>query len=276
MKSLIVTEYRCRCGRLLFKGLLLKDLVEAKCAHCNSVSLFKGLNVPDSPDRFVILATPGGTIVNVSASAETLLGFSMEKLVGGKIEKLFAGEIEKEADQAIAKKIIGKKYLRLGNTYKKSDGGALPVFVCYKHIQKGDREFILRIVDIIPEADENAIKQANFSSENIGDFVAEMDENSMVLYIDPSIEKIFGYRPEEVIGRSLAEFRVPEDNEWREKNTKMLVSQKKSFRAPDFRTLAKDGKIMDYEAYGTPFYDDVGDFLGYRFVCWMKDENFSK
>jgi len=30
-------EYRCGCGKLLFKGLVLKGVVEVKCKRCQSI-----------------------------------------------------------------------------------------------------------------------------------------------------------------------------------------------------------------------------------------------
>jgi phage FluMu protein Com len=33
-------EYRCSCGKLLFKGLLGTSIVEIKCKRCNNISSF--------------------------------------------------------------------------------------------------------------------------------------------------------------------------------------------------------------------------------------------
>ncbi len=35
-------EYRCDCGKLLFKGSLLISVVEVKCKRCGEVSTFRG------------------------------------------------------------------------------------------------------------------------------------------------------------------------------------------------------------------------------------------
>ena len=37
-----LSEYRCDCGKLLFKGALLVSLVEVKCKRCGRISTFKG------------------------------------------------------------------------------------------------------------------------------------------------------------------------------------------------------------------------------------------
>ncbi len=37
-----LNEYRCDCGKLLFKGSLLVSVVEVKCRRCGKVLTFKG------------------------------------------------------------------------------------------------------------------------------------------------------------------------------------------------------------------------------------------
>lgn len=38
-----LTEYRCVCGKLLFKGSLFLSVVETKCKRCGSVRVFRHL-----------------------------------------------------------------------------------------------------------------------------------------------------------------------------------------------------------------------------------------
>lgn len=42
MKFPSLSEYRCDCGKLLFKGSLLLSIIEVKCRRCGKVSVFKG------------------------------------------------------------------------------------------------------------------------------------------------------------------------------------------------------------------------------------------
>jgi len=34
-------EYRCTCGKLLFKGLILVALIEIKCKRCRTINHFQ-------------------------------------------------------------------------------------------------------------------------------------------------------------------------------------------------------------------------------------------
>ena len=43
MIPVTLKEYRCSCGKLLFKGLLGASIVEIKCKRCNNITSFGGM-----------------------------------------------------------------------------------------------------------------------------------------------------------------------------------------------------------------------------------------
>lgn len=36
-------EYRCKCGKLLFKAILINGIIELKCKRCQNVQTFTAL-----------------------------------------------------------------------------------------------------------------------------------------------------------------------------------------------------------------------------------------
>ncbi|MGM0454049.1 MAG: PAS domain S-box protein [Thermodesulfobacteriota bacterium] len=50
-------------------------------------------------------------------------------------------------------------------------------------------------------------------AENLNDILYILDQNATITYVSPNIERISGYRPEEIIGRSYANFLHPDDRE---------------------------------------------------------------
>jgi phage FluMu protein Com len=45
-----LSEYRCKCGKLLFKGLLLSGILELKCKRCHDIKKFTFYNVSKDID----------------------------------------------------------------------------------------------------------------------------------------------------------------------------------------------------------------------------------
>jgi len=41
MENSLLKEYRCACGKLLFKGFLANAVIEIKCKRCEKVNLFE-------------------------------------------------------------------------------------------------------------------------------------------------------------------------------------------------------------------------------------------
>ena len=44
-QGVLLREFRCNCGRLLFRGLLFVSFVEIKCKKCGNVSVFKAMDI---------------------------------------------------------------------------------------------------------------------------------------------------------------------------------------------------------------------------------------
>ncbi|MDP3899609.1 MAG: hypothetical protein Q8Q23_00850 [bacterium] len=44
MENFLNQEYRCLCGKLLFKGLLIDSEIEIKCKGCREIRKIKGVS----------------------------------------------------------------------------------------------------------------------------------------------------------------------------------------------------------------------------------------
>ena len=76
--------------------------------------------------------------------------------------------------------------------------------------------------------------------ENIGDVIAIVDENGMIIYQSPNVERWFGWSPEELIGINGWDKMHPDDIERIEKEFVKLL-QKETPSTVEYRFLCKDG-----------------------------------
>ncbi|MBI3633295.1 MAG: PAS domain-containing protein [Candidatus Vogelbacteria bacterium] len=75
-------EFRCFCGKLLFKGLLLSSVIEIKCTRCGVLKSIKSINENSHrPNCFTILFDNKGVILNVSDSASKIIGYNPEEFL---------------------------------------------------------------------------------------------------------------------------------------------------------------------------------------------------
>jgi PAS domain S-box-containing protein len=76
-------EWRCDCGRLLFKGVLMVGVMETKCSRCKRmvyIQQFESVTTSE-PSLFMLLSLDG-EIMAVSNSVREVFGYSRESTIG--------------------------------------------------------------------------------------------------------------------------------------------------------------------------------------------------
>lgn len=68
LRSLI--EYRCACGKLLFKGLMLVSVVEIKCKRCGETRTFR--DNMQGIRSFMLIVDGGGRVVDACEGVAVL------------------------------------------------------------------------------------------------------------------------------------------------------------------------------------------------------------
>ncbi len=99
---------------------------------------------------------------------------------------------------------------------------------------------------------------------HVGEWVWEVDREGRYIYSNPVVEKILGYKPEEVIGRFFYDFFIPEEREILKKKAFEIFSKKEPFRNFLNKLMHKDGRVIIVETNGVPVLSDDGELLGYR------------
>lgn len=103
--------------------------------------------------------------------------------------------------------------------------------------------------------------------EDINDIIWNLDSDRVFTYVSPKSFDLLGYAPEEMEGRSLLDF-IPE-NEREKVRTKLSApfASGESFSLLSIPLTHRNGRHLIFEASGTPDFDEIGDFAGYRMVA---------
>lgn len=106
------------------------------------------------------------------------------------------------------------------------------------------------------------------------DFVWEMDKYGTYTYCSPQVEKLWGYKPEDFIGRSTFDFMPAEEKERAGELFKNAVFSPKDFAQFESVSYNKKNEIVYVETSGSPFFDESGELLGFRGITrditWRK------
>ena len=99
-------------------------------------------------------------------------------------------------------------------------------------------------------------------TENMVDTISQVDAQYRVLYVSPSIERVLGYRPTELLGQRLLDVLHPEDGRIFYHQTIMAAN----LRAPTLRLVYRQrhaaGHYLWIESEIQLLYDNAGEFAG--------------
>jgi PAS domain S-box-containing protein len=102
-------------------------------------------------------------------------------------------------------------------------------------------------------------------AENAQEWIWEVDTQGLYIYASPMVEKILGYKVEEVVGKKhFYDLFYPEDLEELKKAAFEVFAQKRSFRRFINRSVHKNGKTVWLSASGVPILDKKRALVGYR------------
>ncbi len=102
-------------------------------------------------------------------------------------------------------------------------------------------------------------------AENAGEFIWEVDADGLYTYANPVVEKILGFKPDELVGKvHFYDLFAPDVREELKAGALAAFAQKGSFQAFVNPNLRKDGARVILETSGSPILDRDGNLRGYR------------
>lgn len=133
--------------------------------------------------------------------------------------------------------------------YIRKDGSRFPIRISgFKTIDEAGLPHVWGLIeklDALPTSSETKPSVTNLDHLNIlFDAVCMVDESGRFVYVSQAAERIFGYEPEEMIGKPMIDFVYPEDRE-------QTLSVAGRVMTGDFvnhyenRYLRKDGRVVD-------------------------------
>jgi len=100
--------------------------------------------------------------------------------------------------------------------------------------------------------------------EEVSDWVWAVDAAGRYTYSSPVVERVLGYKPEEVIGTSIFDLINPDDRKKCEEEFHKIAAEGKEIVRCLNRNLRKDGSVVWLETNGKPIYDETGKLIGFR------------
>jgi len=231
----------------------------------------------NAPTDSVILMDTKGIVLALNETAAALLGKRRDEVCGLLADGLLPKEVAESRRLLIPQIIDEKKIVRFeneraGRWYDTvmypivSDTGVVTRIAIIgrditerKRAEDLARESEERFHDIAEALRQSEAKFRSFV-ENANDIIYLMDLTGRIIDISPQISR-YGYTPEEIISKNLAELIVEEDLPVVLKDFETTISTGQSTRTV-FRIRDKSGNILWMEDNGPAVFDESGNVIG--------------
>jgi len=122
---------------------------------------------------------------------------------------------------------------------------------------------------LIKEIAERKKAEARFQhvADAAEEWIWEVDKDGLYIYSNTVVERILGYKLDEIIGKKhFYDFSIPGHEEKLKKEAFAIFAAKKDFKNFLNENRHKNGSIVYFETSGSPVLDKQGNLLGYRGV----------
>jgi PAS domain S-box-containing protein len=219
--------------------------------------LVRSAAIEEMPDG-VMLVDTNGKVVHVNKSFERLLGYEANELVGTSALELptYRGERDREKAKEAFKQVLEKgnaEHIDIGAITKSGEEIAINFAASVIRDAQGAPKTLIAVMRDITKRKraEEALKkrEENFRVlvDNSMDISLVTNADLTVRYVSPSVERVLGYKPEEIIGRNALEFLSPEDIDNITRNFDILAENPGRSVALEVHFLHKDGvrRVID-------------------------------
>lgn len=189
------------------------------------------------------IADTEGNFIKTNKAWETILGYSTDELDKSKFLEFIHPDDMRETLDAMSTLGSGNDVLNLVNRYRCKDGSYR--WIEWRFHPKG--KLIYAAASDITERmqaqealKKSETKQAKMVA-NIGDVIAIIDQNGIIRYKSSNLEKVFGWRPEELVGLSTWENVHPDDLETTQKYLDTIMGVPNATGTTECRYRCKDG-----------------------------------
>src|SRR5438270_9492527 len=242
---------------LLLAGIGLSVLVLRQMR--NSEEKYRNL-INTANDAILVIDPETRRIVEANHRAGDMLGIPERDLIGMAEGDLYP-KPEPGSPQLLSVQANGKHSCEL--ELQRADGTRLPVEVNASITELKGRRAIMGIFrDIRERVEAQAVlrrseERFGYLMQNLSDVITVVAVDGTMLYHSPSIERVAGYKPSELLGQNFLSFVHPDDRLAVRGALERVTLKVGSAAPPEFRFCRKDHTWVWLESVGNNLLNDV-------------------
>jgi PAS domain S-box-containing protein len=232
--------------------------------------------VVDSTKEAMISIGEDGLIILFNPAAEEMFGRNKHEMIGKPLDSLMPRKYRGKHNQYVNSYFAtGKPNRAIGKILElpglRSDGNVFPMEISLSAGRLENKQFVVAVARDITERKqmEDALRESEKRfrevAENEQEWIWEVDAEGIYTYASPVVEKMLGYKPEEVVGKKhFYDLFHPDRREEMKKAAFDVYNKKQPFREFLNLNVHKDGTSVWLLTSGVPMLDEEGNLRGYR------------
>ncbi len=213
---------------------------------------------------------PEGRLLGVNPAMERIYGYSRDELLKMEVSDLY---VHPEDRVALTRELLSVGQVKKEFLQRRKDGREIVASTTITGVrdEKGDVVYFDGIAEDITERKqvEEALRetQKKFRAlvETTSDFIWEMNLDGIYTYCSPQMEKLWGFKPGEMVGKTPFDLLPTEqDREQAVKAFSAILESGAPFANLEAPSFDGTGQIRFLEISGVPFSDTNGEIAGYR------------
>ncbi len=251
-------------GNVVQIAAFVRDITEEKAREEEIREKSRQLRtLIDATHDLVLLVKPDGTIVDLNEAMAKAMRGRREDFIGKDVRNykdiIPADVFEKKIEKAY-EAIKTKRPVRfIDHPRKWYDNHYYPILD-----ENGNVIMLAMFSRDITEIKEMEEKLQQLA-ENANEWIWEVDSNGVYTYSSPAIEKILGYKPEEIVGKKhFYDLFHPDEREKLKEEAMKIFEERKPFRNFINKNIHKNGEERWLVTSGVPVFDINGNWIGYR------------
>jgi PAS domain S-box-containing protein len=217
--------------------------------------------IVESSDDAIITKDLDGRITSWNGGAQRIFGYTPEEIIGRPVSVLIPDDRQGEEADILARIRRGERVDHFDTIRRRKDGSLVPISLTISPIRTADGTIIgaSKIARDISERGSRALLAAIVDSSD--DAIVSKDLNGFITSWNHGAERIFGYAPEEIIGKHITTL-IPTDRH--DEETRILARIRAGDRVNHFDTMRrrKDGSLVPISVTVSPVRGAGGTIIG--------------
>ncbi len=223
-----------------------------------------------SPDAIIISRLSDGVYVELNEAWQKLCGYAREELLGTSALHLGIWVDPDRRGELRARLQAEGRVRDFEFRLRRKDGAIADTLMSGEIIDLHGEACLLAILIDVTERNET-YRQLRASEQRFadvvdaaGEYVWEVDDEWRYTFVSDRIEKVLGYRPAEMLGKTTFDFTTPEEAERLRQWFASREDANEPIRQLEHLSLTRDGRTIWQQVSGVPMFNADEVRIGFR------------